>query len=291
VSGLPQQSRDCDTGLSIGMLIIDESPSFLADPLITQVVAGLTNYLGSRGYGVLLQGMQSRDVESSIFLRDARTDGLCVLLSGTDGERRAMLRRFAELGEPVIAFEEPSRCPQANVCVIRQDDFGGGKALGSLLLSRGARRFLMLVSTVKWPSVARRQAGLRASLRKTQAETTFDVIACGNGRFASTQEALGRWIDTHGKPDAVVAANDQMGIAALRLWEGRGLKVSAQVMITGFNGFEFWQYSHPVLTTVRSPAYEMGARAGLELIARLTTGAFSANLITLPVNVQVGGST
>jgi len=33
-------------------------------------------------------------------------------------------------------------------------------------------------------------------------------------------------------------------------------------MIAGFNGFDVWRYTSPTITTVVSPAYEMGRQAG-----------------------------
>ena len=77
----------------------------------------------------------------------------------------------------------------------------------------------------------------------------------------------------------------------MRLLQDGGVGIPEQVMISGFNGFEFSQYSNPMLTTVRSPAYEMGARGGDEMVSRLETGSFTAEIITLPVDVRLGGST
>jgi LacI family transcriptional regulator len=91
---------------SIGMLIVDERPTFLADPFITQIVGGLTNCLNLQGYGLLLQGVRAQEFRDATFFRDARTDGLCVFLSGSEARRGAMLDHIRALGEAVVAFEE-----------------------------------------------------------------------------------------------------------------------------------------------------------------------------------------
>src|SRR5262249_49380748 len=44
-------------GLLIGMIVVDESPAFLTDPFITQVISGLSNHLNQHGYGLVLQGL------------------------------------------------------------------------------------------------------------------------------------------------------------------------------------------------------------------------------------------
>jgi LacI family transcriptional regulator len=46
-----------------------------------------------------------------------------------------------------------------------------------------------------------------------------------------------------------------------------------------------------VLTSVRSPAYEMGSRGGAEILKRLGSGRFDKPEIIYSVALQRGGST
>jgi LacI family transcriptional regulator len=55
------------------------------------------------------------------------------------------------------------------------------------------------------------------------------------------------------------------------------------VRIAGFNGFDFWRYVTPELTTVFSPAYELGQAAGKAIFERLATGEFPYRSKMLPV--------
>ena len=73
-----------------------------------------------------------------------------------------------------------------------------------------------------------------------------------------------------------------MGIAAMRLLADKGLNVPEDVFVSGFNAFQFRSYTEPRLTSVISPAYDMGARAGSELLQRLTVGVFADPEIVLP---------
>jgi DNA-binding LacI/PurR family transcriptional regulator len=59
---------------------------------------------------------------------------------------------------------------------------------------------------------------------------------------------------------------------------------------TGFNGFDAWRYTQPALTTVISPAYEMGRVAGQLLMERLKGKTFSKSTSVFPVSLQVGQS-
>jgi LacI family transcriptional regulator len=149
----------------------------------------------------------------------------------------------------------------------------------------------MLVPSLDWPAIREREAGVRRALSRPGARARVDTVACGDTLLRDTQEALGGYLDRNALPDAVVAGNDQMGIAAMKLLRQRGVRVPGRVLVTGFNAFDFWQYSDPVLTSVRSPAYDIGARGAAAMLERLRAGRFGTRDIVLPVELQLGGST
>jgi len=279
------------TRLSIGMVIVDEAPLYLADPFTTHVVAGLSNRLSRDGYGLQIQGIAADAFTVSPLIRDIRTDAICLLLSGANSTRRAIVARLLALGQPLLVFQETFKFVGEDLCVIRQADRDGGRMVAEEALRLGARQLVMLVPEATWPAIGERVAGVREVIAKGVNKPDLRVVVCGNADMADTQAALARDIEANGLPDAILAGNDQMGIAAMKLVTSRGRHVPKDIAITGFNAFDFWQYTTPVLTTVRSPAYEMGARGGEEILKRLSTGSFERREIVFPVSLQRGAST
>jgi LacI family transcriptional regulator len=277
--------------LSIDMVIVDDAPQYLADPFTTHVVAGLSNSLNRNGYGLQLQGLSAEAFRTSPLVRNIRADGICVLLSGSEKTRRDVLATLLRLGQPIVVFQETFRFRGADVCIIRQADREGSAMVAREALRRRARRVVMLVPEMTWPAISERVAGARDVVLGADPAPVFQIIPCGLADFRETQKALESDIDAHGYPDAILAGNDQMGIAALKLMGAHGRRVPEDVAITGFNAFEFWQFTNPMLTTVHSPAYEMGARGGEEILSRLEHGQFERHEIVYPVELQRGGST
>lgn len=277
--------------MTVGMLIIDPTPTFMTDPLIAKVVAGLSRTLSAQGYGCLLEGLPPSEIERSIFIRHARVDGLCVFLSGGDDERRVILDRLARLREPIVAFQETIDSFSEDHCRVRQDDYGGASMIAGHLLERGARRILLLVPDTLWPAVIQREQGVRDALVSSGEPFELSRLCCGSGDYRDTQAALERHLAGSPLPDAMFANNDQIGIAAMRLALARGIRIPEDLMITGFNGFEFWQYTTPSLTTALSPADELGPIAATQMLARIETGAFGSRDIVRPVELRVAGST
>ena len=276
---------------SIGVIVVNEDPVYLADPFVTQTVAGLSNELSLAGYSVLLQGVAPQSIGLSRLVKNVRTDGLCVMLSGSPRERAKCLDVLMSLRQPVVLFQETLELPEADLCLIRQDDYAGGRLIGGEVLERGAEHLTVMVPKRYWPAIGERVRGVRAAVRERKAKARIDVLKVSDASFAAMQEGLSDFLDGHPRPDAILAGNDQMGIAAMKLVRARGWRVPEDVLVTGFNAFDFWQYTDPVLTSVRSPAYAIGARAGTEILKRLREGAFSSPEIVFPVELQRGGST
>lgn len=61
--------------------------------------------------------------------------------------------------------------------------------------------------------------------------------------------------------------------------------------MVGFNGFEAHRYARPHMTTVISPAYQVGERAGEAMLARLKSGTFEQQDHVLPVVFDPGFTT
>ena len=275
---------------AIGMIIIDKSPNFLADPFITQLVAGLSNEVNSEGHAILLHGMPAGRLSESPMVRNLRTDALCVLLSGNPRVRRSCLETLVNLHQPLVVFQETLPTAGPDICVVRQDDFAGGMMLGEAVIRRGARRLMLLLPQLYWPAIGERVRGVRAALRCSGVPATLHIIRAPDGNVNDMQATLRAAIARHGNPDALLAGNDQMAIAAASLLRAEGLSVPRDVMVTGFNGFDFWRYTEPMLTTVQSCAYQLGARGGREVLARLRGKRFPASEIVLPVTFLPGAS-
>jgi len=276
---------------SIGMLVVDESPRFLADPFITELVAGLSNFLSERGYDLVLQGIRSRKLRNSTLFQNVQTDGLCVLLSGSSAERTRTLKLLRGLRQPLVLFQERSPTGASDdLCVVRQNDRKGGWMLASLLLDGGDRDLLMVVPELEWPAIMERAEGVREAIGQRKNEAFLSIIQVKD-TFYEVQTAITRHLKRASVPDAILAGNDQIGFAVTKCLAARGLHVPHDVRVTGFNAFEFWRYADLALTTVRSPAYDLGVRGGAEILERLERGSFKERDIVLPVELWLGEST
>jgi LacI family transcriptional regulator len=203
--------------------------------------------------------------------------------------RKTHFEHLQKLGPPVVVFQEAFTSRSANVALIRQDDHTGGGLLAKHLLKKKPRSILFLRPMLDWYAVEQREKGLRAAFAEGSKGTEIKTLLSPSEGFEDVQRIVREYLGTR-VPDAIAAATDSMAVAALKACEAHGLQVPKDIVITGFNGFDVWRYTRPSLTTVVSPAYEMGRYAGELLLERLDGGGFSKRSQVFPVKLQVGDS-
>lgn len=275
---------------SVGLLIVSSEAAFLGSPFASYLVAGLSNFLSEHGYSLSIQGVRLGQADLSNIFPRVTIDGICAYLAGQDAQRAQMQCELDRFGVPLVFFQDRLLVPIADSCIVRQDDREGGRILGQLLVQRGARNLLLIRQKVDWPAFADRENGIRDALSSNAPDARLRVVWTADEDPAHIRELLEEEFRKAGKPDAVLASNDQLAIASLMFARNAGISVPRDLLITGFNGFDFWQYTEPLIASVKSRAQEIGSRGGLEMLERLKTGHFPDREVVFPVTYLPGGS-
>jgi len=261
--------------MTVGVIVVDPSVHYLSDPFTAAMLAGLNDVLHAAGYSIVLQGASIASLASVPLLKRIESDGICLLTSGAPQERSRTIAQVAALGQPMVLIQDEIPDSVSDGCSLIQDDAAGGAELARHLFERPCKHAVMLVPKVAWAAMERREAGVRSVLAGLATPPAFYPVRCGSETFDSTQAALAAHMQLHGEPDVVIGGNDRMAIAAMKLLIARGRRVPEDTRVTGFNGFDFWRYASPELTTVLSPAFQLGEEGGRALLGRLESGSFA----------------
>lgn len=273
---------------SVGIVIADTDPAFLSDPFISRLVSGLSNYLSGVDYSLDVQGVSPEHFESATILKKAGNDALCAILCGPKKLRMRHFEYLQRLGQPTVVFQELCQSHSKNVALVRQDDLAGGSAIALHLLQKNVRSVAFVRPLLEWCAIEQREKGLRSVFSKAKSISVKTVITPTEG-FEDVARTVDQYLSTE-VPDAIVAATDSLAGAVLSACDAHRLSVPKNVAVTGFNGFDVWRYTRPTLTTVVSPAYEMGRYAGDILLKYLAKEGFSKQTTVFPVALKEGGS-
>ena len=277
-------------GSTIGMIIVHESPLFMASPFVSLMVTGLMNSLNEHGYNLIVQGVHPKDFNDAAVLRRINSEGIVAHIAGTDQERTNFQKQLSATRVPIVILQDHRLIRFSDCCFINQEDEFGGRQLAEIVVRGGARRLVYFKPRPDWPGVLGRERGIQAIVAANR-DVSLSVITTADQTLTACQRPLGAHFERHGIPDAILASNDHLAIAAMKLVQSMGMVVPQDMAITGFNDFEYRTYADPHITTVRSSAYEMGSQAGAQMVNRLVEGRFANTEILLPVSLVLGGST
>jgi LacI family transcriptional regulator len=148
----------------------------------------------------------------------------------------------------------------------------GGYAATNYLIANGHRRIGFINGEPWMDASADRLKGYRQALATH--DIAFDAKLLRNGDWLPLkgyQFAL-ELLRLDPPPTAVFCANDLMAMGALEAAAELGLRVPEDISIMGYDDQELAGYTHPPLSTLVLPNYEMGRRAAELLIGLAISG-------------------
>lgn len=189
-----------------------------------------------------------------------RVDGL-VTLSRTipDDQLLHFARRL-----PVVVVAGPRAGDDYDH--VTTDNAGGMQALTAhLVAEHGVREPTYVAGPAASPDDRARFSGFRAALRDAGLPAPTAPTLRGGFTRDGGREVARALLAAGPPPRALVCGNDQMALGVLEELTAAGFRVPQDVIVTGFDGIEPTELTHPRITTVHQPMLDLG-RAAVELL-------------------------
>ncbi len=145
----------------------------------------------------------------------------------------------------------------------------------------GCRRVAFLAGPQANPDSELRLAVFREVMQRHELEVDPGLLRYTDFTYGFGKRAVEELLRAGDVFDAVIAANDGLGIGAADALRANNLRVPLNVRVTGFDDLAMSRLGDPPLSTVRQPLREM-ARASLELVLRQIAGENVPLCTTLP---------
>lgn len=268
---------------SIGLIVVDDSPYFLTRQVIGSIVAGLARQLNDNGYSLTVQSVRPSAMGNSPVLLHQLTDALCVIAAATVEQSDSIVDFFAAQGQPLALLQMELPVPRKDVCTLRMNEYDGSLEMARKFIARGARKMLMIMPAVSWPSLRARIRGLEAAVIESAGACSLELLSVPEdyeGALARIQER----VDAPGIPDAIIASNNQLAFISSQLLQRKGLSVD-DIMLATYDINSPWNYREAFCSTVVLPSYELGVQTAQALLYRLENGTFESSEVVLPVSL------
>ncbi|MDI5964883.1 LacI family DNA-binding transcriptional regulator [Streptomyces sp. SL13] len=263
----------------------DDSTAGVDDGEITlysdEIIRGMERAARRHGYALLIAASLAGGTESLVAKVAGRVDGFAVLARTVPTEELEIVSRRL----PVVMLAGPREMDHLDHIEVANTD-GQRQLTRHLIEDHGRTRLAFVGGAEDSPDAQARFHGFQlacqdAGLPVPDAPDARGDLTQADGR-AATEALLAR---PGPAPEAILFANDQMAVGALRVLEHRGLRVPDDIAVTGFDGIPLTRLTRPPVTTVRQPAGRLGENAVDLLVQRLADPTRAPESVMLPVTV------
>src|SRR5260370_24279036 len=137
----------------------------------------------------------------------------------------------------------------------------GGRAATAHLIEQGRQRIAMLNGPHDFGCNRDRFEGYKSALHEAGLRLDPRRVADSDFKEDGGASAMTKLLAADPRLDAVFAANDVMAFGAMRTLRNAGPRIPDDVAVVGLDDIPASAMTHPPLTTVRQPLYEMGRTA------------------------------
>lgn len=270
--------------LGIVIPVYPGSHQTLSDPFLLEMIGAVSQAAAKHDYDLIINlPLSPSDISERRLLVSGKADGLIVIGQAGRTER---LNSLGDSANRVVVWG--GMIDAADYTLVGSDNFAGGRLAGQHLCDIGRRRIVFL-GDIELPEVKLRYEGLVSALQgqgsEQQAPLPIPSSFDGHEAYRKVLELC----DGRTAFDAIFAASDVLGIAAIHAVQASGLRVPEDVAIVGYDNIGQADMVSPGLTTIDQNIALGGEIMVNALIDKIAGKLVSATLT--PTRLVIRGST
>lgn len=257
--------------------------SALTNLYFGSVVKAMESAATAAGYTLVLADThEDPETERRVVaaLRGNKLDGLLLAPSSGAGP---VLDRLARAGLPTVLVDRAADPRFDSVCTENVEPLA---ELVEHLAAIGHRRIAMVSGMEGLTTTDERITGYSLGLERAGLAPDPALVVGGGSDAEQTYTAVASLLDLPQPPTAIVAAQNTMVVATMRILRDRGLEVPSDMALVGFDDFEWADVFSPRLTTVAQDADRIGQQAVERLLWRISSGGGQPQAVRVPARVM-----
>lgn len=235
----------------------------IENPFFSKILHGLMDKALDYDYNVFMFGTDENSKMEHKVLDSIKTEmvkGLIIIpVSEHDEETKKRLDRFEEQGIPVVLIDRDMS--GAGFDGVFSEDANGVFLAVESLIQEGHRE----IGIITGPDTSRpgheRLKGYKKALEAYDIKLNPEYIVNGFFHEEESYQAMKNLMELDHPPSAVFASNNMTTLGCLKYMKEKGLQLTKDVSLIGFDDIKELEYTDVHLTVVTRPVYEMGCEA------------------------------
>ena len=152
---------------------------------------------------------------------------------------------------------------------IKNIEIGNKEAAESItkhLIDKGHQQIAYVNGPEILNTTRERYRGYKKAFKETDIELKGELVVDGDFTFEGGRQAAKDLLKFKDQITAIVASNDETALGVMWQLKQEGIQIPEDISVTGIGNIPASNYSHPPLTTISLPLYDLGQQLGDYLI-------------------------
>ena len=193
-------------------------------------------------------------------LKNGFVDG--IIIAGS-GQNKGLLKKIDVEGIPVVQIV---RKEENSISSITADYYACGYETVKYLVKKGCKEIGLINGPTALAPYRERYLGYKAALEEEGLQETTATAQVSSNSFEYGYECTETLLKNNSKLDAIMAAVDIQGVAAIRVLKTHGISVPRQMRLVSLTGYSMGNFLETSMTSFEIPGIEMGKKATQMLI-------------------------
>lgn len=249
----------------------------IENPYFTSMARGVEDVARAAGYSVVLCNTDEDPDKEAKYLEIAISENMAGVILAPASDHTD-LQYLVARGRRIVAVDRGTRF---DIDCVMMDNRRGGLSAAQTLVEAGYRRIACITGPRDIETAAERSNGWREIVTRARMfDRPDDYLRYSTFRVDGGRSAMQELLAMDNPPDAVVAANNLMGVGALQVLTESGLTPPAfGVAVVG--DLPFTTLPPGAVSIVRLPVRHMGVTAARLLLERIEGDTQPARTIVL----------
>ncbi|WP_226921631.1 LacI family DNA-binding transcriptional regulator [Georgenia subflava] len=264
--------------------------SIVTNPYFGALAHSLEERFRQAGFSLVLANTNDDPVQALDVIEDLqarRVSGIIAVPLEGSPELTATFNHLVAARFPLVFLDRRS---EIEVDQVYSENEGPVYELTTHLAELGHRRIGLVTGTSETMSAKDRLTGYTRAVTELGLDADPSLVISGESDESVAHTEVRRHLESHARATALVVANNQMAIGALRAVRDSGLKVPRDIAIASFDDFEGADLLDPGLTVVRQDTATLASSAVSLLLRRITNPSRQARTVTVPTTLEHRGS-
>lgn len=263
-------------------------PDFF-NPFYANIIDGIQQTAHNSDYEIFV--MPTKDSYPNTahmvnMIRRENFSGVLLVSSTPPSELIAMIQKHIPV---VMCCEYPEEFPCSLVTV---DDVTAAFRAVNYLISTGCRRIGMVNCSLKYKYARHRREGYMQALGAAGLEFNPEwYVSIPTIDYTLAYSAIMQALTADPVPDAVFACSDVYAAATINAAKSLGIRVPEQLSVIGFDNVEASRMTHPTITTIAQPGFQLGQQACSILVEKISNPVLPQRHILLNTELIIREST